>query len=164
MTSALRAAVASADGSIPLDEISTMDQILARSVGAPRFRTFLLAALSVLALLMASVGIYAVTSYTVVQRTREFGIYIAVGASKGDLLRRVLGRVAVVVGVGLSLGLAASIVLTRLIAGWLYGVTALDISTFALVSLMLFAVACLASYIPARRATRIDPVVALRYE
>jgi putative ABC transport system permease protein len=118
----------------------------------------------VLALLMASVGIYAVTSYTVVQRTREFGIYIAVGASKGDLLRRVLGRVAVVVGVGLSLGLAASIVLTRLIAGWLYGVTALDISTFALVSLMLFAVACLASYIPARRATRIDPVVALRYE
>jgi putative ABC transport system permease protein len=164
MTSALRTAVSSADVSVPLDRIKTMEQLISASAGQPRFRTFLLAALSLLALVMASVGIYGVTNYTVVQRTREFGIYLAVGATSGDVLRLVLGRAAVMILAGLGLGLLASLGLTRVLAGLLYGVEALDLQTFAAVSLLLFAIACGASYIPARRATRIDPMVALRYE
>jgi putative ABC transport system permease protein len=164
MTSALRTAVSSADASVPLDRIKTMEQLISASAGQPRFRTFLLAALSLLALVMASVGIYGVTNYTVVQRTREFGIYLAVGATSGDVLRLVLGRAVVMILAGLGLGLLASLGLTRVIAGLLYGVEALDLQTFAAVSLLLFAIASAASYIPARRATRIDPMVALRYE
>jgi putative ABC transport system permease protein len=164
MTSTLRSAVSATDASVPVDQVRTMDEILSASVGQPRFKAFLLAALSVLALVMASVGIYGVTNYAVVQRTRELGIYLAVGATTGDVLRLVLGRAALLIGVGLVLGLLASLALTRLIAGWLFGVTAVDLETFAAVSLLLVAVACLASYIPARRATKIDPMVALRYE
>jgi putative ABC transport system permease protein len=164
MTSALRAAVAVTDTAVPLDRVTTMEQLVSASVGQPRFRTFLLAALSMLAMVMAVVGIYGVTNYTVVQRTREFGIYLAVGATTGDVLRLVLGQAAVLILSGLAVGLLASLALTRLIAGWLYGVAPLDLQTFGAVALVLFAVACLASYIPARRATRIDPMVALRYE
>jgi putative ABC transport system permease protein len=164
ITSTLRAAVSASDASAPIDQVSTMEQLVSASVGQPRFRTFLLSALSILALVMASIGIYGVTNYTVVQRTREFGICLAVGATAGDVLRSVLGRAVVLIVSGLSLGLLTSFALTRLIAGWLYGVAALDVQTFAAVSALLFAVACVASYIPARRATRIDPMVALRYE
>ena len=164
MTSTLRATVNAVDPLVPLDRIQTMEQLLAASTGGPRFRTFLLAALSLLALAMASIGIYGVTSYSVVQRTREIGISLAVGASSGAILLQVLGRAAILIAAGLGLGLAASVALTRLISGLLFGVTPLDLPTFAGVSLLLFVVACLASYIPARRATRIDPMIALRYE
>jgi putative ABC transport system permease protein len=164
MVSTVRAAVGAIDPLAPLDRIQTMEQLVAASTGEPRFRTFLLAALSLLALAMASVGIYGVTSYTVVQRTREIGIALAVGASGGAILRQVLGRAAILIAAGLAVGLAAAVGLTRLISGLLFGVTPLDLPTFAGVSVLLFAVACVASYLPARRATRIDPMVALRSE
>jgi putative ABC transport system permease protein len=122
------------------------------------------AAFSILALVIASIGIYGVMNYLVIQRTREFGIRLAVGATKGDVLRLVLGRAAGLIVGGLCLGLLGSVVLARLITSLLYGVTPLDPATFAVVSLLLSAVALFASYIPARRATRVDPMVALRCE
>ena len=130
----------------------------------PRFRTFLLAALSLLALVMASIGIYGVTNYLVVQRTREFGIALASARRRADVLRLVLGRAAVLIVAGLGSGCWHRVALTRLIAGLLFGVTPLDRQTFAAVRCCCSRVACLASYIPARRATRIDPMIALRYE
>jgi putative ABC transport system permease protein len=105
-----------------------------------------------------------VMNYLVIQRTREFGIRLAVGSTKGDVLRLVLGRAAGLIVGGLCLGLLGSVVLARLITSLLYGVTPLDPATFAVVSLLLSAVALFASYIPARRATRVDPMVALRCE
>jgi putative ABC transport system permease protein len=164
MTPTVRAAVSAIDPLVPLDRIQTLEQLVAASTGEPRFRTFVLAALSLLALAMAAIGIYGVTSYAVVQRTREIGIALAVGASSGAILRQVLGRAALLIVAGLGVGLVAAVGLTRLISGLLFGVTPLDFPTFAGVSLLLFAVACLASYLPARRATRIDPMVALRDE
>ena len=163
-TSAVRAAVAAVDAAVPLDQIRTMDELVSSSAGQPRFRAFLLAALSILALLMASIGLYGVANYAVVQRTRELGICMALGATAGDVLRAVMGRSARLIVAGLAVGLAAAAALTRVIAGWLFGVAPLDALTFATVSLLLCAVAALATYIPARRATRIDPVRALRYE
>ena len=141
-----------------------MEQLVSASVGQPRFRTVLLTALSILALVMASVGIYGVTNYTVVQRTREFGIHLAVGATPGDVLRLVLGETATLVGLGLVLGGAGSVALARLLGGFLFGVTPLDPQTFILVPLALGTIGLLAGYLPARRATRIEPMAALRYE
>ena len=164
VTAALRKAVSAIDAAVPLDQVQTMEQLVSASVGQPRFRTALLAVFSILALVIASIGIYGVMNYLVIQRTREFGIRLAVGATEGDVLRLVLGRAAVLIVAGLCLGLLGSVVLARLIASLLYGVTPLDPLTFAAVSLLLSAVALFASYIPARRATRIDPMEALRYE
>jgi putative ABC transport system permease protein len=164
LTSAVRSAVASVDPSLPLDRITTLDELVASSVGEPRFRTMVLAALSLLALVIATVGIFSVTNYSVVQRTREFGLYLAMGATPGDVVRRVLGETAALVGLGLALGCVGAFALARLLTEFLFGVTAWDPQTFVLVPLFLGAVAGLASYIPARRATRIDPMAALRYE
>ncbi len=164
VTAALRKAVSAIDAAVPLDQVKTMEQFVSASVGQPRFRTALLAVFSILALVIASIGIYGVMNYLVIQRTREFGIRLAVGATEGDVLRLVLGRAAVLIVAGLCLGLLGSVVLARLIASLLYGVTPFDSLTFAAVSLLLSAVALFASYIPARRAARIDPMVALRYE
>ena len=130
----------------------------------PRFRTVILVVFSFLALVMASIGIYGVMNYMVIQRTHEFGIRMSLGATQGDVLRLVLGRAAVLIGLGLGLGLLGAVLLVRLIAKLLYGVTPLDPFTFATVSILLSAVALIASYIPARRATRFDPMVALRCE
>jgi putative ABC transport system permease protein len=164
LTSAIRSAVAAADPSLPLDRIVTMDELVASSVGQPRFRTILLAALALLALAIATVGVFSVTNYSVARRTREFGVYLAMGATPGDLVRRVLGETATLVGLGLALGCAGSVALARLLAGFLFGVTALDPQTFILVPLALGAIGLLAGYVPARRATRIEPMAALRYE
>ena len=163
-TTGLRAAVSAIDPALPLDQVRTMEQIVWSSVGEPGFRTIVLGVFATLALAMASIGIYGVTNYSVTQRTREFGVYIAIGATTRDVLRLVLGKAALMIIAGLALGLLASVGLTRLIARFLYGVTALDPLTFVMVPLFLFAVAFLASYLPARRATKVDPMVALRYE
>jgi predicted permease len=164
VTATLRKVVAAIDSAVPLDQVATMEQLVSASVGQPRLRTTLLAVFSILALVIASTGIYGVMSYLVIQRTREFGIRLAVGATKRDVLRLVLGRAAVLTVSGLCLGMLGAVALTRVIASLLYGVTPLDPLTFAAVPLLLFAVALFASSIPARRATRIDPMVALRYE
>jgi putative ABC transport system permease protein len=160
----LRDALSGIDKALPLDQVETMEQLVSASVSQPRFRTLLLVAFSILALVIASVGIYGVMNYLVSQQIREFGIRLAIGATQGDLLRDVLRRAAVLIVAGLGLGLLGSAMLARAITDLLYGVSALDPLTFVAVSLLLAAVALLASYIPARRATRVDPLTALRYE
>jgi len=160
----LRDVLSGIDKALPLDRVETMEQLVSASVGQPRFRSILLAAFSILALVIASVGIYGVMNYLVSQQIREFGIRMAVGATQGDLLRHVLRRAAVLIVAGLGLGLLGSAILARAITDLLYGVSALDPLTLVAVSLLLAAVALLASYTPARRATRVDPLTALRYE
>ncbi len=164
MAADLRGIVSTIDAAVPLDRIETMEQWVSASVGQPRFRTLLLAAFSFFALVLASIGLYGVMSYLVIQRTREFGIRLAIGATGGDILRLVLGRATLLIAAGLGLGMLGSLALARLIASLLYGVTPLDVVTFAAVALLLSAVAVLASYLPARRATRIDPMLALGHE
>jgi predicted permease len=164
MADVARAVVSASDPFVPIDRLTTMDQLLSASVGTPRFQTIVFTAMALLALTMASIGIYGVTSYTVAQRTREFGICLALGAPRHRLLRRVLGRSIAVIAAGLGVGVLAAFALTRLITKLLYGVTPLDPVTFVTVPLLLFGVACLATYLPARRATGVNPIVALRVE
>ena len=144
--------------------VLTMEQVVADSLAARRFTMILLGVFAGLALMLASVGIYGVISYIVGQRTHEIGIRMALGAQRGDVLKLVLGQGVVMAGVGVGIGLAASLGLTRLMKQMIFGVTATDPLTLAGVSLLLTAVALLACYVPARRAMRTDPVVALRYE
>jgi putative ABC transport system permease protein len=160
----LRAAISAIDYAIPIDRIETMDQIVSGSVAQPRFRTIIFATFSLLALVMASIGIYGVMNYLVIQRTREFGIRLSLGASQTDVLRLVLGRAAKLIAVGTCLGLAGSVFLTRWIASFLFGTTPLDQLTFIVVPMLLGVVALAASYVPARRATQVDPMVVLRSE
>ena len=161
---ALRGVVSAIDPTVPVDRIETMQQVVSGSVAQPRFRTIILTAFSLLALVMASIGIYGVMNYLVIQRTREFGIRLSLGATKTDLLRLVLGRAALLIAIGAGLGVVGSVLLVRFIAKLLFGTAPLDPLTFAAVPILLATVALIASYIPARRATRIDPIVALRHE
>jgi hypothetical protein len=144
--------------------METMQQVVSASVGAPRFRTTLVGAFALMALIIASIGIYGVISYSVRQRTREFGVRLAMGATASDVLSLVLRRALFLIGGGLALGLLGSAALTRSIAGLLFDVKPLDGATFVGVPLLLCAVAFLASYIPAHRATDVDPIIALRHE
>ena len=160
----VRSAVAAVDRTTPVDRIETMDQLISVSVAQPRFRTLILLSFSMLALAMASIGIYGVMSYLVTQRTREFGIRLSVGATQADVLRLVLGRAAVLIAAGTCLGLGGAIFLARLIAKLLFATAPLDPLTFAVVPVLLAAVAFTASYVPARRATHVDPMITLRYE
>jgi putative ABC transport system permease protein len=141
-----------------------MEQLLSRSVAEPRFRTTILATFSILALVMAAIGIYGVMNYLVIQRTREFGIRLSLGATLGDLLQVVIGQAAGLTGLGICLGLGGAVLLVRFIAKLLFRTPPLDGWMFAVTPIVLAVVALLASYLPARRATRVDPMVALRYE
>ena len=152
------------DPDLPVARVMTIDRILAKSIARQNFNMILLGIFGGIALLLASIGIYGVMSYTVQQRTNEIGIRIALGAGTGQLLRLVIGHGLVLAAIGVAIGLAASFGLTRLMASLLYGVKATDVATFAAVAAVLSAVAALACYIPARRATRVDPITALRYE
>ncbi len=164
IASSVRAAVAETDAAVPVDRVNTLDAFVSASVSQPRFRTGLLVALSLLALVMASVGLYGVTNAGVVQRAREFGICLAVGAAPADVVRLVLARAARLLCAGLLLGLLASAALTRTMTRLLYDVAPLDPQTFVMVPALLIAIGFVASYIPARRASRIDPALALRAE
>jgi len=142
----------------------TMNEVIAESLSRQRFSMILLNAFAVVALLLASIGLYGVISYLVGQRTHELGVRIALGAQRSDVLRLILGHGMKMALGGVALGLVAALVLTRLLATLLYGVSATDPVTFAAIALLLMAVALLACYLPARRATKVDPLVALRHE
>jgi putative ABC transport system permease protein len=157
-------AVWSANRDQPVSNIRTMEQVLADSVAQPRIFTLLLGVFAALALALASVGIYGVVSYSVSQRTHEVGVRLALGAEQFDVLRLVVGQGMLLTGIGLGIGLAGAMALTRFLSSFLYGVRPTDPITFAAVALALAGVALLATYIPARRAMKVDPVVALHYE
>jgi putative ABC transport system permease protein len=161
---AVRSVVARLDRDLPVVGMTTMDDVVTQSLARPRFYAFLLAVFSLAALGLAAVGIYGVLSYSVAERTREIGIRIAIGAEQTDVLRLVLGRAALLALVGLAAGLVASLLTTRLLSGILFGVAPSDPTTIFGVSAILFAVALLASYLPARRAAKVDPMTALRHE
>jgi putative ABC transport system permease protein len=160
----IRDAVRAVDPNVPVANIRTMEQVVQASMSTPRFTGFLLGVFALLALTLAAVGIYSVLAYLVSQRTHEIGIRVAVGAGSVDVLTTVLGRAAPPIATGLALGIAGSLVLTRLMAGLLHGVTPTDPATFVAVPLALGLVALAASVVPAWRAMRVDPLVALRYE
>jgi ABC-type antimicrobial peptide transport system permease subunit len=164
VTSALRKAVSEVDANVPLDQIETMQQIVSGSVGQSRFRAALLAMFALLALFVASIGLYGVMSYLVTQRIREFGIRMAVGASRGAVLRLVLGQAVKLLSMGICLGLVGAAILARLIASLLFGVAPFDAATIAGVSVLLAVVALVACYIPAQRAANADPMESLIYE
>jgi putative ABC transport system permease protein len=148
----------------PVSDIRTLDQVVAKSIARPRFNMLLLAVFAGVALVLASVGIYGVMNYSATQRTQEIGIRMALGAKPSDILRLVVGHGMKLTFAGIAIGLTASVALTRVMTNLLFGITATDLPTFLGVSAVLTLVALLANYIPARRATRINPVVALRYE
>jgi putative ABC transport system permease protein len=161
---AVRQALGGIDPEIPMANVATMDQLLDESVAEQRFRTWLLGGFAGLALLLAGVGVYAVISYSVSQRTGEFGVRMALGAQRHDVLRLVIGQAARLAGVGLLIGIVGAFALTRTMSSLLFSVKASDPVSFAISCVILVAVALLASFIPARRATKVNPVVALRYE
>jgi putative ABC transport system permease protein len=152
------------DPELPLYEIRTMDDYLALSVGRQRFQTILLGCFAGIALLLTAVGLYGVMAYSVAQRTREIGIRMALGATQQEVRQMVLGAGAKMAGIGLVIGVVGALVLTRFMQSMLYEMKSHDPVTFIGVCVVLGAVSMLASYIPARRATKVDPVVALRYE
>jgi putative ABC transport system permease protein len=161
---AARAVIRNIDPEQPVGEVSTMEGLLAKSVARSRFNATLLSIFSVVALVMAAVGIYGVMSYSVQQRTHEIGLRMALGAQQGDVLRLVIKQGIMLGLFGVGAGLLASFALTRLIVSLLFEVPATDPKTFGAVAVSLFVITLLACYLPARRATKVDPLVALRYE
>ncbi|MGC1483957.1 MAG: ABC transporter permease [Candidatus Acidiferrum sp.] len=162
--SVVKNAVWSLDHDLPISEVLTMDGVVADANAQARFETVLLGAFAILALVMAAVGIYGVMNYSVSRRTHEIGIRISLGASHNDVFRLVVKQGMVLAFVGSAAGIAGALLLSRLMIKLLYGVPPTDPFTFVGVALLLATVALLATYIPARRATKVDPIVALRYE
>jgi len=160
----VRAEVKALDANLPLTDVKTMQEHMRAPLAPAKLFAWLSSAFGVLALLLAATGLYGVMAYLVSGRTREFGIRVALGARGGDVLRLVLSEGLTLVATGVIFGLLASIALTRVLQSVLYGVSATDPATFAGVALVLVAVALIACYIPARRATKVDPMIALRYE
>jgi predicted permease len=161
---AMRSLVSSMDKDVPLREVKTLEQYVSGSISAPRFEALLLSCFAALAFVLTAIGLYGVISYSVVQRTREMGIRVALGAQRQSISRMVLREGMLLALVGMTAGFVASLLMVRLIRGLLYGVGTADPTTFIAVPVVLMGVALLASYIPARRAMSVDPVIALRYE
>ncbi len=164
MVSAFRTQLWSLDAEQPLYNVKTMDQVMSESISRPRFNMVLMAVFAGVALVLAAVGIYGVMSYSVSQRTHEIGIRMALGAQRQDVVKLVVGQGMMLAGAGVVIGAVAGVLLTRFISSLLFQTSASDPLTFIAISLLLIAVAFVACYIPARRATRVDPMIALRYE
>jgi putative ABC transport system permease protein len=164
LVASIQSAIWSVEKDLPITSIKTMEQIRSHSIAQPRLTALLLSVFAALALILAAVGIYGVMAYSVTQRTHEMGLRMALGARASDVLALVVGQGMLLAGAGIVLGLAGAFAMTRVLEKFLWGVRPTDTFTFIVVSLLLVAVALLASYLPARRATRVDPMVALRYE
>jgi putative ABC transport system permease protein len=164
VTAAIRKTLLSLDADAPLHDVRTMNDYLALDLGRARFQTVLFAVFASLALLLTAIGLYGVVSYAVVQRMHEFGVRMALGASPRDLFCIVLRRGLALTCAGIAAGVLGALGLARFIASVLYGISSHDPITYVVVSIVLAGVALLASYVPARRAARVDPMVALRYE
>jgi ABC-type antimicrobial peptide transport system permease subunit len=164
MSSAIRSAIHRLDAELPVPRFETMKQVVDTSIAQRRFQMNLLLLFALTALLLASLGIYGVVSYSVVLRTNEMGIRMAIGAQTTDILKMILRQAMAPVGIGAGIGLGASLVVARLFAGLLYGVAPADGITMGAVVVILGGVATVASLIPARRASRVNPVTALHYE
>jgi predicted permease len=164
LIAAIRHEVRTLDKDLPVYKVRTFTELTAEAMSQERIIATLSSFFGLLALLLASIGLYGVMAYAVARRTREIGIRLALGARTGDVLKLVIRQGMALVAVGLFLGLAAALALTRFIAGQLYGVGATDPATFAVISLLLTTVALVACYLPARRATKVEPMIALRSE
>ena len=164
LAAAVQKEIRALDPEQPIADVRTMKQVIAKSIARPRFNTLLLTIFAGVALVLASVGLYGVMNYSATQRTHEVGIRMALGATRADIMRLVVGNGMLLTLIGIAIGVLASWALTRVMANLLFGVTATDLPTFLGVSAVLAAVALVANYIPARKATRVNPVIALRYE
>jgi putative ABC transport system permease protein len=164
LISALRSRIRAVDKYAPATRIRTLEQVVSDSVAQPRFYTLLFALFAAVAMILAAIGLYGVMSYSVSQRTREIGIRLSLGAEPQRIWRMVIGQGLILILIGVGIGLASAFALTRLMATLLFEVTPTDAMTYAIVSVGLLFVALLACYIPARRAAKVDPMVALRYE
>ncbi len=160
----MREAVRSADPELPISAVRTMEELIEQSVGQRKLSMMLLSLFSGIALVLASIGIYGVMSYSVTQRSRELGVRIALGARRADVLRLVLRQGMSLALIGIGIGVAAALILTRLIESQLFGVRASDPLTFVVVALLLGTTALIANLVPALRAMRVDPAVVLREE
>jgi ABC-type antimicrobial peptide transport system permease subunit len=161
---AARDVIRGLDATLPVRNVRTLDAVLDESVAPARWSTTLLAVFAGVALVMAGLGVFGVLSFLVAQRTRELGIRVALGAAPSAVRRMVVGRGLGLVAAGLAIGVVGAVALTRLMASLLYGVTATDPLTYGGVAAVLLAIGALASYLPAQRATRVDPIIALRAE
>jgi putative ABC transport system permease protein len=164
ITSAVRSELAAVDRNIPLVRVRVFDEYLARALARPRFNAILLSIFAGTALLLTAIGIYGVMAYSVSQRTSEIGIRIALGAAKSSIFRLVVGQAMMIVGISLAVGVVGAFAATRLLNSLLYGVGASDPVTFAVIVVLVSGVAFIAAWLPARRATRVDPIIALRAE
>ncbi|MBA3320393.1 MAG: ABC transporter permease [Pyrinomonadaceae bacterium] len=164
VTPAVRRELQALDKDQPIFNVLTMDQVFVISMAPQRLSSFMFGGFALIALLIAAVGIYAVVAYTVAQRTHEIGIRMALGAQRGDIMSLVVGQGMKLIAFGIGAGLLASLAVTRLMASILYGVSSTDFVTFAAISVLLAGVAAVACYVPARRAAKVDPMEALRYE
>jgi putative ABC transport system permease protein len=164
LSNAIRDVIRSMDREQPVYNIRPMTQLVDDSVAQRRFNMVLMAGFALLALVLASIGIYGVMSYSVAQRTREIGVRIALGAQSRDVLKLVLSQALALTVAGLALGLVGAAALSRFLVSLLFGVKPTDLTTFVMVSVVLGLVALVACLIPARRAIKVDPLVALRYE
>jgi putative ABC transport system permease protein len=164
VAAAIREEVRKLDKDLPVTDVATMTEIVEASVAQARFRTFLLALFAAMALLLAATGIFGVISYSVSCRTNEIGIRVALGASSGSILGTVFRETLILASIGLAIGLPCALAASHLIGHMLFGVSANDPATLGAVALALAAVAAMAGYVPARRAVRVDPMIALRHE
>jgi len=164
VASMIRSQLTTIDPELPPGDVMSLQAVIDRSVDQPRFRTLLISSFALLALILAAVGVFGLISYSVTQRTREIGIRIALGAGHGQVLRPMLREGLVLTGIGVAIGLAGALTLSRVIGSLLYRVEPTDPLTFALVAAVLLLVAFVATYVPARRALRVDPISALRSE
>ena len=164
LASAIRGQISAVDSNVPVYAVATMQDAVSESTAGQRFLTLLMTVFALVALILVVTGIYGVISYSVARETHDIGVRMALGAKQEDILRLVLGKVTAIASLGVGIGLAGAAGLTRFLADMLYGVKPMDVVTFLSVALLLLTVALVACYLPARRATKVDPLVALRYE